>query len=81
MWFRPSPSSPILVGAAPAVAQTTQSSTAPTITATGSAQSRVEPKNRHSNASIALRQVQEVHRCFVPRFASSTLTVTYSASS
>lgn len=148
----------ILLGATPAIAQTTQSSTAQTITATGSAQSRVLPKNRHSNASIAaavdrarrasiagaLRQAHEyaqdyakavgltlgsvisvsdaanafygpgpfglgpfgpgqycgtverlvgrptkghkpklkrVHRCYVPRYASSTLTVTYSASS
>ncbi len=148
-----------LLGAAPAIAQTTQSSTVPTVTATGSAQSRVKPKNRQSNASIAaavdrarrasiagaLRQAHEyaedyakavgltldsvisvsdtanpfygvgpfatvgpfgpgqycgmieqlvgkpvkgqkpklkkVHRCIVPRYASSTLTVTYSASS
>jgi uncharacterized protein YggE len=149
----------ILLGATPAIGQTTPSSTAQTITATGSAQARVKPKNRHSNASIAaavdrarkasiagaLRQAHEyavdyakavgmtlgsvisvsdaaspfygpgpfagvgpfgpgqycgtveqlagrpvkgkrpkfkkVHRCFVPRFASSTLTVTYAASS
>lgn len=149
----------ILLGAAPAIAQTTESQAAPSITATGTAQARVLPKNRHSNASIAaavdrarkasiagaLRQAHEyaedyaqavgltlgsvisvsdaanpfygagpyavigpfgpgqycgtveqvvgkpvkgqkvklrkVHRCIVPRYASSTLTVTYSASS
>lgn len=114
----------------------TSTSTVQTITATGTGQARVLPKNRHSNASIAaavdavrkasiggalmeahktngpygpgpyaaigpfgpgqycgtVRQVvgrpvkgqkpklKKVHRCFVPRFASISLTVTYSAS-
>jgi uncharacterized protein YggE len=146
---------------APAVAQPVQSQpapgqTTPTVTATGTGQTRVLPKNRHSNASIAaavnrarkasiggaLREAHEyaedyakavgltlgnvisvsdaqngfygpstligpfgpgqfcgtaqqpvgrpvkgkkvtfkrVHRCFVPRFAFVTLTVTYGAS-
>lgn len=42
-----------LVVTAPAVAQPGSSSTGSTITATGTGQSRVLPKNRHSNASIA----------------------------
>jgi uncharacterized protein YggE len=145
-----------LVGT-PAVAQPAATSAGDTITATGTAQTRVVPKNRHSNASIAaaverahkasiagaLKQAHEyavlyakavgmtlgtvvsvsdaqnsfygpgpfagigpfgpgqfcgtiqqlmgrpvkgqkpkfkkVHRCFVPRFAFATLTVTYSA--
>jgi uncharacterized protein YggE len=147
----------ILVGTTPAIAQPATSSTAQTITATGTGQTRVVPKNRKSNASIAaaverahkaaiagaLRQAHEyavlyakavgmtlgavisvsdaqnnfygpgtiigpfgpgrfcgtitrvlgrpvkgqkpklkrVHRCFVPRFAPATLTVTYAASS
>ena len=145
--------------AAPAGAQPTSTSTVQTITATGTGQTRVLPKNRRSNASIAaavdaarkasiggalmeaheyaidyaqavgvtlgnvisvsdaqtngpygpgpyaaigpfgpgqycgtVRQVvgrpvkgqkpklKKVHRCFVPRFASISLTVTYSAS-
>jgi uncharacterized protein YggE len=148
----------ILLGTTPAIAQPATSSTAQTITATGTAQQRVVPKDRKSNASIAaavekahkasiagaLRQAHEyavlyakavgmtlgavisvsdaqngfygpgpfgigpfgpgrfcgtvtrvigrpvkgqkpklkrVHRCFVPPFASATLTVTYAASS
>ena len=148
----------ILLGAAPALAQPAPSSTGDTVTATGTAEMRVLPKNRHSNASIAaavdrahkasiggaLKQAHEyaedyakavglklgsvmsvsdvtnnfygpgpfgiapfgpgqycgtvrrligrpvkgqrpkvktVHRCFVPRFASATLSVTYSATS
>jgi uncharacterized protein YggE len=148
----------VLLGAAPAIAQPAQSSSGDTITATGTAQMRVVPKNRHSSASIAaavdrahkasiagaltqaheyavdyanatglklgsvisvsdvqngfygpgslgigpfgpgqycgtIRQVvgrpvrgqkpkfKTVHRCIVPRFASATLSVTYSASS
>jgi uncharacterized protein YggE len=142
---------------APALAQSAPSQSAQTITATGTGQSRVLPKNRHSNASIAaavdlarkasisgaLREAHEyaldyakalgltlgsvvsvsdqqqsgfygpgplvgpfgpgrycgtlrqpvgrpvrgkrpifkkVHRCFVPRFAFITLSVTYAAS-
>jgi uncharacterized protein YggE len=147
----------ILLGTTPAVAQPATSSTAQTITATGTAQKRVVPKDRKSNASIAaavekahrasiagaLKEAHEyaelyakavgmklgsvisvsdaqngffygpgtigpfgpgrfcgtitrvvgrpvkgqkpklkrVHRCFVPSFASATLTVTYAASS
>lgn len=149
----------LLMGTTPAIAQPTASSTAQTVTATGTAETRVVPKNRHSNASIAaavdrarrasiagaLKQSHEyaldyakavgltlgsvvsvsdaqsgfygpgpiatigpfgpdqycgtiqqlvgrpakgqkptfkkVHRCFVPRFAYESLTVTYSASS
>ncbi|HKO28833.1 MAG TPA: hypothetical protein VJU80_15345 [Solirubrobacteraceae bacterium] len=148
----------LLLGTAPAIAQPATSSTAQTITATGSAEKRVVPKNRKSNASIAaavekahrasiagaLKEAHEyavlyakavgmklgsvvsvsdaqnsfygpgpfaigpfgpgrfcgtitrivgrpvkghkpklkrVHRCFVPAFASATLTVTYAASS
>jgi uncharacterized protein YggE len=148
----------ILLGATPAIAQPAQTSSGDTITATGTGQMRVVPKNRHSNASIAaaverahkasiagaLKQAHEyaamyakaagltlgsvisvsdaqngfygpgpfgigpfgpgqfcgmikqlvgrpvkgqkpkfktVHRCFVPRFAFATLTVTYSATS
>jgi uncharacterized protein YggE len=148
----------VLLGTTPAIAQPATSSTAQTITATGAAQTRVVPKNRHINASIAaaverahkesiagaLKQAHEyavlyakavgmklgsvisvsdaqngfygpgpfgigpfgpgqfcgtmtriigrpvkgqkpklkrVHRCFVPQFASATLTVTYAASS
>jgi uncharacterized protein YggE len=152
-WWSPSCS-----GTTPAIAQPATSSTAQTITATGTAQQRVVPEDRKSNASIAaavekahkasiagaLRQAHEyaglyakavgmtlgavisvsdaqngfygpgpfsigpfgpgrfcgtvtrvigrpvrgqkpklkrVHRCFVPSFASATLTVTYAASS
>lgn len=39
--------------AAPAVAQPSSTSAVPTITATGTGQTRVLPRNRHSNASIA----------------------------
>jgi len=147
----------LLLGTTPAIAQPATSSTAQTITATGTAQKRVVPKNRSSNASIAaavekahkasiagaLKEAHEyavlyakavgmtlgnvisvsdaqngfygpgtiigpfgpgrfcgtltrivgrpvkgqkpklkrVHRCFVPQFASATLTVTYAATS
>ncbi len=147
----------VLLATTPAIAQPAQSSSAQTITATGTAQTRVAPKNRNSNASIAaavdrarkasiagaLKQAHEyavlyasavgmtlgnvisvsdtqngfygpglyvgpfgpgrfcgtvprpvgrpvkgqklkfkqVHRCFVPPFASATLTVTYAATS
>ena len=150
----------VLLTTTPAVAQSVQTGTAPTVTATGTGQTRVTPKNRHSNASIAaavdaarrasiagaLKEAHEyardyakavglklgsvisvsdaqansigfygpgpivigpfgpgqycgtvqqlvgrpvkgqkpkfkkVHRCIVPRFAFTTLTVTYSAS-
>ena len=43
----------LLMGTTPAIAQPAQSSSAQTITATGTAQTRVVPKNRQSNASIA----------------------------
>ena len=42
-----------LLVSAPAVAQPSSASTVQTITATGTGQTRVLPKNRHSNASIA----------------------------
>jgi hypothetical protein len=42
-----------LIVAAPAVAQPATTSSGDTITATGAAQTRVEPKNRNSNSSIA----------------------------
>ncbi|HET6867775.1 MAG TPA: hypothetical protein VFH80_17795 [Solirubrobacteraceae bacterium] len=147
----------LLLGTAPAIAQPATSSTTQTITATGTAQKRVVPKDRTSNASIAaavekahkasiagaLKQAHEyavlyakavgmtlgnvisvsdaqngffygpgtigpfgpgqfcgtvrrpvgkpvkgqkpklkkVHRCFVPAFASASLTVTYAATS
>jgi uncharacterized protein YggE len=148
----------LLLGTTPAIAQSATSSTAQTITATGTAQTRVKAKDRNSNASIAaaverahkasiagaLKEAHEyavlyakavgmtlgnvisvsdaqngfvygpgtligpfgpdrfcgtitrvlgrpvkgqkpklkkVHRCFVPQFASATLTVTYAASS
>ena len=149
----------LLLATTPAIAQPATGSTAQTITATGTAQKRVVPKNRASNASIAaavekahkasiagaLKQAHEyaelyakavgmtlgnvisvsdaqngfygpgpfaaigpfgpgrfcgtitrivgrpvrgqkpklkrVHRCFVPAFASATLTVTYAAGS
>jgi uncharacterized protein YggE len=148
----------LLLGTAPAIAQPATGSTDQTITATGTAQKRVVPKDRKSNASIAaavekahkasiagaLKQAHEyaelyakavgmklgsvisvsdaqngfaygpgtiigpfgpgrfcgtitrivgrpvkgqrpklkrVHRCFVPAFASATLTVTYAATS
>ncbi len=41
-----------LLATTPAVAQPAPTSTAQTITATGTGQTRVKPKNRHSNASI-----------------------------
>lgn len=148
----------LLLGTAPAIAQPATSSSAQTITATGTAQKRVVPKNRNSNASIAAAverahkasiagalkeaheyaelyakavgmklgnvisvsdaqngfygpgpffigpfgpgrfcgtvtrvvgkpvkgqkpKLKQVHRCFVPPFASATLTVAYAASS
>jgi uncharacterized protein YggE len=148
----------IALGTTPAIAQPAQSSSAQTITATGTGQTKVLPKNRNSNASIAaavdrahtasiagalkqaheyaldyakavgmnlgsvisvsdaqtngfygpgvflgpfgpgqycgtLRQpvgrpvkgqkpkLKKVHRCIVPRFAFTSLTVTYAASS
>jgi hypothetical protein len=148
----------LLLATTPAIAQPATSSTAQTITATGTAQTRVRPKDRKSDASIAaavekahkasiagaLKQAREyaalyakavgmtlgnvisvsdaqnsfygpgpfflgpfgpgrfcgtvtrivgrpvkgqkpklkrVHRCFVPAFASATLTVTYAAGS
>ena len=147
----------LLISTTPAVAQPATSSSAQTITATGTSQMRVVPKDRTSNASIAaavdrahkasiagaLKEAHEyavlyakavgmklgavisvsdaqngfygpgvffgpfgpdqycgtirqpvgrpakgqkpvfkkVHRCFVPPFASATLTVTYAASS
>jgi uncharacterized protein YggE len=43
----------VLLGTTPAIAQPLQSSSAQTITATGTAETRVVPRNRHSNASIA----------------------------
>jgi uncharacterized protein YggE len=43
----------LLIGTTPAVAQSAQSSSAQTITATGTAQTRVVPKNGNSSASIA----------------------------
>jgi uncharacterized protein YggE len=42
-----------LTVAAPAIAQPTTTSSGDTITATGAGQTRVTPKNRNSNASIA----------------------------
>jgi uncharacterized protein YggE len=146
----------MLLGTSPAFAATTTTPSGDTITATGTGQTLVKPKNRHSNASIAaavdrahtasiagaLKQAHEyateyakavgltlgsvvsvsdaqngfygpgpffigpfgpgqfcgdirqpvgrpvkgqklkfktVHRCFVPRFAYATLTVTFSA--
>lgn len=84
----------VLLGTTPAIAQPATSSTAQTITATGTAQTRVVPKNRHSNASIAAAvekahkpvkgqkpKFKRVHRCIVPQFSFATLTVTYAASS
>jgi len=43
----------LLMGTTPAIAQPAQSSSAQTITATGTAQTRVLPTNRNSSASIA----------------------------
>ena len=43
----------VLLVTAPAVAAPAQSASGDTITATGTGQTRVVPKNRHSNASIA----------------------------
>jgi uncharacterized protein YggE len=54
----------ILLGATPAIAQSTQSSSGDTITATGTAQMRVVPKNRHSNASIAAA-VDRAHKASI----------------
>jgi uncharacterized protein YggE len=54
----------LLLGTTPAIAQPATSSTAQTITATGTAQKRVEPKNRKSNASIAAA-VEKAHRASI----------------
>lgn len=54
----------ILLGTTPAIAQPATSSTAQTITATGTAQKRVVPKNRNSNASIAAA-VEKAHRASI----------------
>jgi uncharacterized protein YggE len=54
----------ILLGATPAIAQSAQSSSGDTITATGTAQTRVVPKNRHSNASIAAA-VERAHKASI----------------
>ena len=43
----------VILTTTPATAQPAQTATAPTVTATGTGQTRVTPKNRHSNASIA----------------------------
>lgn len=54
----------LLLGTTPAIAQPATSSTAQTITATGSAEKRVVPKNRKSNASIAAA-VEKAHRASI----------------
>ncbi len=54
----------ILLGAAPAFAQSAQSPTGDTITATGTSQTRVVPKDRHSNASIAAA-VDRAHKASI----------------
>lgn len=54
----------ILLGTTPAIAQPATNSTAQTITATGTAQTRVVPKNRHSNASIAAA-VEKAHKASI----------------
>jgi uncharacterized protein YggE len=54
----------VLLGTTPAIAQPATSSTAQTITATGTAQTRVVPKNRHSNASIAAA-VEKAHKASI----------------
>jgi uncharacterized protein YggE len=53
-----------LLGATPAIAQSATSSTAQTITATGTAQKPVLPKNRNSNASIAAA-VKRAHKASI----------------
>src|SRR5689334_12822470 len=53
-----------LLAAAPAIAQSTPSSTGDTVTATGTAEMRVLPKNRHSNASIAAA-VERAHKASI----------------
>jgi uncharacterized protein YggE len=54
----------LLLGSTPAIAQPATSSTAQTITATGTAQKRVVPKNRDSNASIAAA-VEKSHKASI----------------
>jgi uncharacterized protein YggE len=54
----------LLLGTTPAIAQPATSSTAQTITATGTSQTRVVPKNRNSNASIAAA-VERAHRASI----------------
>ena len=54
----------ILLGATPAIAATTTTSSGDTITATGIGQTRVMPKDRHSNASIAAA-VERAHRASI----------------
>ncbi len=54
----------IALGTTPAIAQPATSSTAQTITATGTAQKRVVPKDRHSNASIAAA-VEKAHKASI----------------
>jgi Protein of unknown function (DUF541) len=54
----------ILLGTTPAIAQPATSSTAQTITATGTAQTRVVAKNRNSNASIAAA-VERAHKASI----------------
>jgi uncharacterized protein YggE len=54
----------LLLATTPAIAQPATSSTAQTITATGTAQKRVVAKNRNSNASIAAA-VEKAHRASI----------------
>lgn len=54
----------LLMGTTPAIAQPAQSSSGQTITATGTAQTRVVVKNRHSNASIAAA-VERAHKASI----------------
>jgi uncharacterized protein YggE len=54
----------LLLGTTPAIAQPATSSTAQTITATGTSQTRVVPKNRNSNASIAAA-VERAHKASI----------------
>lgn len=54
----------VLLATTPAIAQPATSSTAQTITATGTAQKRVVAKNRNSNASIAAA-VEKAHRASI----------------
>jgi uncharacterized protein YggE len=53
-----------LMGTTPAIAQPATSSSADTITATGTSQTRVVPKNRNSNASIAAA-VDRAHKASI----------------